>query len=103
MLFSVWFCCVLLCSLFCCFVYNVCLSFPVAKDLKSRGISHKIDDSEGSIGRCYACNDEIEIPFRVTIDFDTVQNNSATVRERNNMRQIRAKVRECAVVSTSVL
>ena len=73
----------------------MCLSFPLAKDLKSCGISHKIDDSGGSIGRRYARTDEIGIPFGVTIDFDTVQSNSATVRERNSMRQIRAKVREC--------
>ena len=85
-----------------CIIYSVhvvyypgmCLSFPIAKDLKSRGISHKIDDSGGSIGRRYARTDEIGIPFGVTIDFDTVQSNSATVRERNSMRQIRAKVRE---------
>ena len=61
----------------------MCLSFPLAKDLKSRGISHKIDDSGGSIGRRYAHTDEIGIPFGVTIDFDAVRNNSATV---NSMR-----------------
>ena len=70
------------------------MHFSVAKDLKSRGISHKIDDSGGSIGRRYARTDEIGIPFGVTVDFDTVQSNSATLRERNSMRQIRAKVRE---------
>ena len=78
----------------------VCLSFLIAKDLKSRGISHKIDDSGGSIGRRYARTDEIGIPFGVTIDFDTVQSNSATVRERNSMRQIRAKVREWGEIGT---
>jgi glycyl-tRNA synthetase len=66
----------------------------IAKDLKSRGISHKIDDSGGSIGRRYARTDEIGIPFGVTVDFDTVQSNSATLRERNSMRQIRAKLEE---------
>ena len=92
--FSVWFCCVLLChSLNYDDSIRAFLSF-VAKDLKSRGISHKIDDSGGSIGRRYARTDEIGIPFGVTVDFDSVQSNSATVRERNSMRQIRAKVRE---------
>ena len=57
-----------------------------------RGISHKIDDSGGSIGRRYARTDEIGIPFGITVDFDSVQSDTATLRERNSMRQIRAKV-----------
>ena len=65
----------------------------VASGLKGRGISHKIDDSGGSIGRRYARTDEIGIPFGVTVDFDTLQTQTATLRERNSMRQIRASVR----------
>lgn len=68
------------------------LSFAVAMGLKVLGISHKIDDSGGSIGRRYARTDEIGIPFGVTIDFDTVQSSTATLRERDSMRQIRAEV-----------
>ena len=66
-----------------------------AQGLKSRGISHKIDDSGGSIGKRYARTDEIGIPFGVTVDFDTVKTNSATLRERDSMRQIRASVSVC--------
>ena len=68
--------------------------FSIAEGLKLRGISHKIDDSGGSIGRRYARTDEIGIPFGITVDFDSVQSDTATLRERNSMRQIRAKVRE---------
>jgi glycyl-tRNA synthetase (class II) len=57
-------------------------------------ISHKVDDSSGSIGRRYARTDEIAIPFGITVDFDTVnkQPHTATMRERNTTRQIRAEV-----------
>ena len=57
-------------------------------------ISHKVDDSSGSIGRRYARTDEIAIPYGVTIDFDTVNNepHTVTLRERNSTRQVRAEV-----------
>lgn len=67
----------------------------LADGLRKRGVSHKIDDSTGSIGRRYARTDEIAIPFGITIDFDTVKTNTATLRERDSMQQIRAEVRTC--------
>ena len=60
--------------------------------LKSCGISHKIDDSSGSIGRRYARTDEIGIPFGITVDFDTLQTNTTTLRERNSTKQVRIEV-----------
>ena len=57
---------------------NVC-GFPftstqvLSSALTSLGVSHRVDDSSGSIGRRYARTDEISIPFGVTIDFDTVR------------------------------
>ncbi len=57
-------------------------------------MSHKVDDSSGSIGRRYARTDEIGIPLGITIDFDTLPNpHSATLRDRDSMKQIRAPVR----------
>ena len=58
------------------------------------GISNKIDDSAGSIGRRYARTDQIGIPYGITVDFDTVNSTPATVtlRERNTMQQIRINV-----------
>ncbi|XP_028391212.1 glycine--tRNA ligase-like [Dendronephthya gigantea] len=71
---------------------------PFVKTLSNRlneyDISHRIDDSAGSIGRRYARTDEIGIPFGVTIDFDTVnkQPSTVTLRERNSMKQIRLPI-----------
>lgn len=36
-------------------------------------VSHKVNKSLGSIGRCYARSDEIGVAFGITIDFDTVK------------------------------
>ena len=66
--------------------------FILAENLKDAGITHKVDDSSGSIGRRYARTDEIGIPFGVTIDFDTIKTESVTLRERNSTRQVRIKV-----------
>lgn len=60
------------------------------------GVSHKVDDSSGSIGRRYARTDEIGVAFGITIDFDTVNKtpHTATLRDRDSMRQIRAEVQQ---------
>nr|BAE88416.1 unnamed protein product [Macaca fascicularis] len=73
---------------------------PFVKELSEaltrHGVSHKVDDSSGSIGRRYARTDEIGVAFGVTIDFDTVNKtpHTATLRDRDSMRQIRAEVSE---------
>jgi len=67
--------------------------------LTQAGISHKIDNSSGSIGRRYARSDEIAIPFAITIDFDTLkQPYTVTLRERDSMKQIRANIDEMASI-----
>lgn len=68
----------------------------IADGLKRAGISSKVDQSAGTIGRRYARTDEIGIPFGITVDFDTLQSSSATLRERNSTRQIRAQIDELA-------
>ncbi len=46
-------------------------------------------DEAGSIGKRYRRQDEIGTPFCVTIDFDTLNDNSVTIRDRDTMQQIR--------------
>ncbi|PIS32299.1 glycine--tRNA ligase [Candidatus Peregrinibacteria bacterium CG08_land_8_20_14_0_20_41_10] len=48
-------------------------------------------DESGTIGKRYRRQDEIGTPFCVTIDFETLENSSVTVRERDSMRQERIK------------
>ncbi|XP_043461109.1 glycine--tRNA ligase [Leptopilina heterotoma] len=62
----------------------------LSRDLTNHDVSHKVDDSSGSIGRRYSRTDEIAIPFGITIDFDTFKMpHSATLRERDSMKQVR--------------
>ncbi len=51
-------------------------------------------DEAGSIGKRYRRQDEIGTPMCVTIDFDTLENNTVTIRDRDTMEQIRISIDE---------
>ncbi len=51
-------------------------------------------DESGSIGRRYARQDEIGTPFCVTVDFQTLEDNTVTVRFRDSAEQERVKISE---------
>ncbi len=51
-------------------------------------------DETGSIGKRYRRQDEIGTPYCVTIDFDTENDASVTIRERDSMQQIRMPIVE---------
>jgi glycyl-tRNA synthetase len=67
---------------------------PKARDLAAelrRNFSIDFDDS-GAIGRRYRRQDEIGTPFCITVDFDTLEDNAVTVRERDSMSQERVEI-----------
>lgn len=49
-------------------------------------------DVSGSIGKRYRRQDEIGTPWCVTVDFDTLEDNSVTVRDRDSMEQVRMPI-----------
>ena len=51
-------------------------------------------DEAGSIGKRYRREDEIGTPYCVTIDFDTLEDESVTIRDRDTMEQVRVKISE---------
>ena len=51
-------------------------------------------DEAGSIGKRYRREDEIGTPFCITIDFETENDNSVTIRDRDTMEQVRVKIDE---------
>ena len=51
-------------------------------------------DEAGSIGKRYRREDEIGTPYCVTIDFDTLEDNAVTIRDRDTMEQVRVKIDE---------
>ena len=51
-------------------------------------------DNKGSIGKMYRRVDEIGVPAMITVDHQTLKDNTVTLRERDTMRQIRVKIKD---------
>ncbi len=60
-------------------------------ELLRRDYRCEFDDS-GNVGKRYRRQDEIGTPYCITIDFDTLENDSVTVRDRDTMEQSRIKI-----------
>jgi len=73
---------------------------PLARDVHARLRPHfmtQFDDAQ-SIGRRYRRQDEIGTPLCVTIDFDSLDDNALTIRERDSMEQTRVAIDQLAGV-----
>ena len=62
-------------------------------DILRKHFKTQYDDSQ-AIGRRYRRQDEIGTPYCVTIDFDTIDDNQVTIRDRDTMHQARVPVSE---------
>ncbi len=76
---------------------------PLSKKLseKSTEVLQKLSkkfncdyDESGSIGKRYRRQDEIGTPYCVTVDFDTLEDNKVTIRDRDTMEQVRVDINE---------
>ena len=69
---------------------------PVLQQLEQRldedQISFKVDQSGVSIGKRYSRNDELGIPFGITVDYQSLQDDSFTLRDRDGTKQVRASL-----------
>jgi glycyl-tRNA synthetase len=63
----------------------------IVDKLRKARILVSFDDS-GTIGRRYRRNDEIGTPYSITIDYQTLDDGTVTIRDRDTMKQVRAKV-----------
>ncbi len=84
--------------------YKVAI-LPLSKKLgeKAQEVYEKLSkkfmcdyDETGSIGKRYRREDEIGTPYCVTIDFDTLEDNAVTIRDRDTMEQVRVNIDELA-------
>ena len=77
--------------------------FPLIKKPELQELAHKIKqdlqdeftvfyDESGSIGKRYRRQDEAGTPFCITVDFDGLDDNTVTIRHRDNMNQDRVSV-----------
>jgi len=69
----------------------------IEKDLRDSWFDIVYDES-GSIGRRYARNDEIGVPFDLTVDYDSIKDKDVTLRRRDDGEQIRIKISEVSEI-----
>ncbi|HKL72686.1 MAG TPA: glycine--tRNA ligase [Candidatus Onthovivens sp.] len=76
---------------------------PLSKQLndKAKEIQNELSkyfsvnfDETGSIGKRYRRNDEIGTPYCITVDFETENDHSVTIRDRDTMKQERVKIKD---------
>ncbi|KLO17893.1 glycyl-tRNA synthetase [Schizopora paradoxa] len=75
----------------------------VSSKLRKGGVYSRVDDSNTSIGRRYARNDELGTPFGVTLDFASVKNRTMTLRERDSTDQLIGDIDEVISVVTDLV
>ncbi|MFW9924272.1 MAG: glycine--tRNA ligase [Candidatus Thorarchaeota archaeon] len=71
-------------------------------DLQGEGFE-VIYDNSGKIGKRYARADEIGTPYCITVDYDTLEDDTVTIRDRDTMEQIRVSAEELSDVLTLLL
>jgi glycyl-tRNA synthetase len=81
---------------------------PLSKKPELQNIAHNLEadlrqdgwmidyDEAGAIGRRYRREDEIGTPLCITVDFDTIDDNAVTIRERDTMQQERVALANVA-------
>ena len=68
------------------------IAHSIRDEFRNQNIISEYDGS-GTIGRRYARSDEIGIPFAVTVDHETLENNTVTIRNRDNLKQTRISIK----------
>ena len=69
---------------------------PLEQELRA-GFATDYDDT-GSIGKRYRRQDEIGTPLAITVDFETLEDHAATIRDRDSMEQVRVPLDKLAAV-----
>jgi glycyl-tRNA synthetase len=61
----------------------------IKNKLQSLGLGRVLFENSGNIGKNYRRHDEVGTPICITIDFDTLEDNTVTIRDRDSMEQKR--------------
>ena len=80
----------------------VALAHKVHDGIRTLGLT-QYDDTGGNIGKRYRRQDEIGTPYCITVDFDSLEDQQVTVRERDSMQQRRVPIAEVRALLASEL
>jgi glycyl-tRNA synthetase len=68
----------------------------IKADLQNLGLGRILLENSGNIGKSYRRHDEVGTPLCITVDFETLENASVTVRDRDTMEQQRIVIDDLA-------
>ncbi len=74
----------------------------ITRTIQKAGILAEYDDS-GAIGRRYRRQDEIGTPFAITVDYETKETQTVTIRDRDSMKQVRVPVAQVPEIITGLV
>ena len=66
----------------------------IKNELQNLGMGRVIFENSGNIGKNYRRHDEIGTPICITVDFETLEDDSVTVRDRDSMSQERVLIKD---------
>ena len=72
----------------------VSLAKNVKNELQSLGKGRVLLENTGNIGKSYRKHDEVGTPMCITIDFDSLDNNTVTIRDRDTMEQKTVQIQD---------
>lgn len=72
-------------------------ALQIRDDLRTSGFIAEFDSS-GTIGRRYARSDEIGVPFALTVDHESLEDNKVTIRNRDNLEQKRILISDISEI-----
>ncbi|NYT07462.1 MAG: glycine--tRNA ligase [Methanomicrobiales archaeon] len=78
------------------------IALEIAAAVRGVGILAEYDDS-GAIGRRYRRQDEVGTPFAITVDYDTRDDGTVTLRDRDSMCQVRVPIEGIAGLVRSLI
>ena len=68
------------------------IASSIKKDLQKLRLGRILLENSGNIGKSYRRHDEIGTPLCITVDFDTLEDSSVTIRDRDTMQQKRIEI-----------
>ena len=70
----------------------VSMAKEIKQSLQSLGLGRVFLENTGNIGKAYRRHDEVGTPICITVDFDSLENNTVTIRDRDTMQQSRVEI-----------
>ena len=75
----------------------------IKKDLQKLGLGRVILENTGNIGKSYRKHDEIGTPVCITVDFETLNDKTVTIRDRDSMDQKRISINDLSSYLTKLI